>query len=31
MTIKQVQFTTKEIIFVQDSDRHIAIWRINGV
>ena len=30
MTIKQVQFTTKEIIFVQDSDRHIAIWRING-
>ena len=30
MTIRQVQFTTKEIIFVQDSDRHIAIWRKDG-
>ena len=30
MTIKQVQFMTKEIIWVNDSDRHIAIWRING-
>lgn len=30
MTIKQVEFTTKEVIFVQDSDRHIVIWRRNG-
>jgi hypothetical protein len=30
MTIKQVEFTTKEVIFVQDSDRHIVIWRRDG-
>jgi hypothetical protein len=30
MNIKQVEFSTKEVIFVQDSDRHIVIWRRGG-
>ena len=30
MTIKQLEFTTKEVVFVQDSDRHIVIWRKDG-
>lgn len=30
MAIKQVEFMTKEVIFVQDSDRHIVIWRKDG-
>jgi hypothetical protein len=30
MTIKQVEFTTREVIWSQDSDRHIVIWRRNG-
>ena len=30
MTIRQIEFTTKEVVFVQDSDRNIVIWRRNG-